>query len=610
MAPPQTTKRKRPAPTANLASRKRAFAACQFCRLRKTRCDNARPICGYCRLHNATCIYDGDEDADPQLPQTFDKGTERVLERLDDLERLWYSFAPQHQDRPQAPPPQSETSALTSTPEPQTTEGCVVQHHRLPLDSRRCESLLAWPVLEPLIPQEVRGAGSIVSLSQQQSHVSGANGTTPINGRSVAANKRRAFSEDNIVPLIRTFIERVLPRNPVLDGPDLLQLANGIAEDGLDWSAESCLVLLCCALSVITTPWLLQQCDDNTQLEVPGDENLERSQAFYSAAQKRLGFLNNELIDVHCFLFACIYEKSILKPMPALLHARQASMRLQFHVSGIPNTENLPQDESSLLQRAIESTSRAESELVVELGLKPICRRSNEAQDSLPQPPSAFGLNINISEQPASQEAQGWYFYLAEISLRRMMEDTAKLLHDDGPEGWARDVVSLVNRIKACEEQIDLWALSIPNCLSVNSSVDPLPSTNFGHHLESRVLQWRQMITLPLLYVAVHGIDDGTETFAGASKCIEYSLQRITSMRGIGRHGGTWFMLRHIFMSAMLLCSCQLAPVSHLLPLDWISAIDVTLEVLQLWSRQADDVKIMYSILNSTIAHLRQPDIA
>jgi hypothetical protein len=43
--------------------RRRAVTACQVCRLRKTKCDNMRPSCGFCLRVNKTCIYD-DESVD------------------------------------------------------------------------------------------------------------------------------------------------------------------------------------------------------------------------------------------------------------------------------------------------------------------------------------------------------------------------------------------------------------------------------------------------------------------------------------------------------------------------------------------------------------------
>lgn len=37
--------------------RTRGFTACNICRSRKTKCDNQRPVCGYCRRIGGTCTY-------------------------------------------------------------------------------------------------------------------------------------------------------------------------------------------------------------------------------------------------------------------------------------------------------------------------------------------------------------------------------------------------------------------------------------------------------------------------------------------------------------------------------------------------------------------------
>ena len=48
--------RKRPR-ISGMYQRKRAVAACQPCRVRKTKCDNIRPSCGFCTRHEAQCTY-------------------------------------------------------------------------------------------------------------------------------------------------------------------------------------------------------------------------------------------------------------------------------------------------------------------------------------------------------------------------------------------------------------------------------------------------------------------------------------------------------------------------------------------------------------------------
>jgi hypothetical protein len=121
--------------------------------------------------------------------------------------------------------------------------------------------------------------------------------------------------------------------------------------------------LLCCALASITTPWLERETSHRILLsdsDLADSEDVELSYAFYSAAQKRLGSLGSELIDIQCYIFACIYEKSILRPKQALLHIRQASARLSFISDLQHEFIGATEQEKSLLQRACESTKRAE----------------------------------------------------------------------------------------------------------------------------------------------------------------------------------------------------------------------------------------------------------
>lgn len=42
------------------APRKRSVTACNFCRLRKVKCDNTRPVCSFCIRHSVDCVYEAD----------------------------------------------------------------------------------------------------------------------------------------------------------------------------------------------------------------------------------------------------------------------------------------------------------------------------------------------------------------------------------------------------------------------------------------------------------------------------------------------------------------------------------------------------------------------
>lgn len=60
--------------------RRRGANACSICRSRKTKCDNQRPVCGFCAATGGDCRY---TDSDPSQ---FDRATLAILQRLCNLE--------------------------------------------------------------------------------------------------------------------------------------------------------------------------------------------------------------------------------------------------------------------------------------------------------------------------------------------------------------------------------------------------------------------------------------------------------------------------------------------------------------------------------------------
>jgi hypothetical protein len=52
---PKTGDKRRWTPA--MYERRRAASACQTCRMRKTKCDNQRPICGFCQQSRGRCVY-------------------------------------------------------------------------------------------------------------------------------------------------------------------------------------------------------------------------------------------------------------------------------------------------------------------------------------------------------------------------------------------------------------------------------------------------------------------------------------------------------------------------------------------------------------------------
>src|SRR5947209_7998340 len=68
--------------------RQRAIRACQLCRARRTKCDNKKPTCSFCEKVGAECVTSDGENS------VFDAASLKILQRLDDLEKLVKSLQP------------------------------------------------------------------------------------------------------------------------------------------------------------------------------------------------------------------------------------------------------------------------------------------------------------------------------------------------------------------------------------------------------------------------------------------------------------------------------------------------------------------------------------
>lgn len=71
-------KRARESGTDRRYPRKRALKACQVCRARKTKCDNAQPTCGFCASIGIRCSFDDTE----KDHSTFDAASLEILRQL------------------------------------------------------------------------------------------------------------------------------------------------------------------------------------------------------------------------------------------------------------------------------------------------------------------------------------------------------------------------------------------------------------------------------------------------------------------------------------------------------------------------------------------------
>lgn len=214
------------------------------------------------------------------------------------------------------------------------------------------------------------------------------------------------------------------------------------------------------------------------------DENRATAEAYYLAARKRIGLLGTSIQDIQCLFFACVFEKYSMRPLQAWFYIQQASTRLQAHLIGCgrrPEVNRYPTDKRTyhLEQRLFWSCVKGEryvqcyvflmllftymtmdSELAPELGLQTSGLTGYSYPDLFPSPPTTLERDVTdldaLNTDEGSQE-RGWFFYLAEISLRRTINDTLQVLYRHGEQRWIESVDLFVAQHDEQEKQVLLW---------------------------------------------------------------------------------------------------------------------------------------------------------
>jgi hypothetical protein len=259
-------------------SRRRAANACLVCRSRKTKCDNQRPLCGFCASTGGECRY---VDSDPSQ---FDRASLAILQRLGELEsnlvnhmdesfkqhelnaanlaRPSERFAREttaehhfdnHGDRSTA----NWTPGSLNPPSGQTNAGRSQRFHRdagladfledrppsskvlLQVSEMFADSVLKWPIFSQAAPHLEREMHVPIIEFWAQSDGS--------QGRAQSQTGRVATLlnlDSNVVnELVENFLANNHIKNPVLDVESLRADAREIAEIGPQWDEKSCLIV-------------------------------------------------------------------------------------------------------------------------------------------------------------------------------------------------------------------------------------------------------------------------------------------------------------------------------------------------------------------------------
>lgn len=216
-------------------NRRRATRACIICRTRKTKCDNQRPVCGFCTATGGECRYPDDEGTDHS---TLDRGTLAILQRLGSMEKsLTALISGQQQQRFSPPPPSSSSAHQPADPSGwrrPSTSGQQPEGSQPPSAEMICESaemtiesISKWPVFG------LAEAPAIATLLAQRDEVQ----------QTINAENIFDLDPGMVVHLVKNFLSHNHVKNPIFDVDLLWVQVQDFLDHGPGWNGTSCLVV-------------------------------------------------------------------------------------------------------------------------------------------------------------------------------------------------------------------------------------------------------------------------------------------------------------------------------------------------------------------------------
>ncbi|KAH7322572.1 hypothetical protein B0I35DRAFT_184175 [Stachybotrys elegans] len=578
--------------SADHPSHSRTMAACDACRVSKTRCDSARPSCGKCAKRGKPCVY---PDKDPST--IFESWGARILtaieeqsRQLTDLTRLAREGQSQtKQSSPAYDEDDLENMSRKDVPRTPITSG---------------EMVLNWAVFPPTKPFNTFPPSAFTAKPNENAQ------------DEILPSPARVFA------LKRIFIERIQNKAPIVD-EDQLDIHIAVAQsESFGWSASSCLVLVVLAIGAIWGNYpdderrLVPTSDTAAYTVAVPEHRLRESSIYLAMAEKRMAvaYSDDSLVGVVCFcLFGSWYQYTI-QPIQGWRMFRTASTLWEaYNMKHAHSDVPRPDREKSLEQRVYWTCLKAECELRHELpDLPPSTLQDSDFPFSLPTFSMSDEVNHDTESPCQSEPAQtqvtpsSYYYFLAEISLRRLLNRTRHAAAGLFATIDSVSAAQVTDTLHQLEDQLQQWLECLPPTLRFNIPPDSWPApdeTELIKLMRERYVEVRELLCRAYLYLCLHGgqrLTQGQMQMYGAeaSAGLRLSTYRIRTEKPFYRHAGSWIACRVRFTQALCLIAAARGKDNGVesalyveVPPDWLECVNMVQERLETWSDQGGELR-------------------
>ncbi|RFU76503.1 tpa, zn2cys6 transcription factor [Trichoderma arundinaceum] len=421
-----------------------------------------------------------------------------------------------------------------------------------------------------------------------------------------------------------------LGKNPIVDADQLDAHIAYVLDNGFGWSTTSCLVLLVFALAAI---WGNYPDDERRTVEsdaeldlyprqrvtlaVP-DHRMRESLMYITMAQKRMStaYLDDSLLGVYN-----------IEPIPGWKMFRTASMMWEaYNLKHSDGKTHRPKQEESLEQRLYWTCLKSEwipsSEVRHELNGLPSCTLQ---ESSFPYSLPTFPTIESFDQSPVDMHQESsivhsttmsYYYYLAEISLRRLLNRTRSAATVLSSTIDSLTASQFADTLQKLEGQLQQWLDCLPPALRFRIPPDSLPSPDepeLVKLMRERYAEVRELLCRAYLYMCLHGgmrlTRSQAETFgAHASMGLKLSIYRIQTENPFFRHPGSWGASRVRFNHALCLIAAfrgkqaGIESAAHvIIPPMWRECVNMVQKRLEVWSDQGGGIRELATLLDWTM---------
>ncbi|KAJ4298097.1 Zcf27p [Kalmusia sp. IMI 367209] len=314
------------------------------------------------------------------------------------------------------------------------------------------EDVLAWPIFEGRYDRRWIEA-LIFDPTLPSDDLSG----TPTSPRVTDDSIRNTFEdprhiihgsagicEEDVPQLIEAFLLNVHIKNPIFDPEYLRKMAKSVVDHGFNWEASSCLVV----------------------------------KVYYTASRKRIGLLKDTLLATECHFMAGVYEMYSLRPLQAAISFNRACvtfqtltrMRTEYYIA----ESQLGKARAS---RLYWSCLKSEHEVSIEIQFPSSGLTKLNYTSAFPPPPSSTSTEewYRMHTEPEAESPQsvhsawtqsefehGWYYYLADIAARRLLQRVIELFYKASESAWLElSFSSIVHTVEELDRQLAEWEVQL-----------------------------------------------------------------------------------------------------------------------------------------------------